>query len=388
MHAPFEAHTGTDPYIFVSYAHRDSALVFPVITAWHQAGRCIWYDEGIDPGNEWPEEIANALAGASQFIVFVTPRSVESKNVRNEINFALDHGKEFIAIHLEETSLPAGLHLRMGDIQAIMKYRMTQAMFDAKMNKVLLGGTVRPVPPAGAAPDVAGPGPAAGADAGTAGGSQGVKEAVRRLRVELSRNLAREIDSAREEMNNASGRPRPPRTPRRGRRTVGCLSMVATIAALSVAFYFLYTRVIMKFSNLSSRYLSASCPDHRNRDQKLAYLKKLSSEGDRDTRIAELEQELVRCENLSYARQRARREGLDGMSTAALEEYYLKRAPASHAERKIAVREFRNAHEKELRPRLEKGGGSRRSVLEAIDERYRSLLMQSILDMYEEEAPR
>jgi hypothetical protein len=134
---PFEAYTGTEPYIFISYAHKNSDMVFPLIHNWHKLGYRIWYDEGIDPGNEWPEEVANALEGCSQFVVFVTPESVKSKNVRNEINFALNLEKDFFALHLKETDLPSGLKLRMGDIQAIMKYRMTEGMYENKIKKVL-----------------------------------------------------------------------------------------------------------------------------------------------------------------------------------------------------------------------------------------------------------
>jgi hypothetical protein len=85
----------------------------------------VWYDEGIEPGNEWPEDVAKALDGSALFLVFISPNSIASRNVRNEINFALNRSKPFIAVHLVETKLPAGLALRTGDIQAILRYRMT-----------------------------------------------------------------------------------------------------------------------------------------------------------------------------------------------------------------------------------------------------------------------
>jgi hypothetical protein len=44
---PFEAYKGTDPYVFVSYAHKDLDKVFPIISEFHKAGFPIWYDEGI-----------------------------------------------------------------------------------------------------------------------------------------------------------------------------------------------------------------------------------------------------------------------------------------------------------------------------------------------------
>ena len=72
MKPPFEAYTGDKPYLFISYAHKDAKIVYPLITAWHTAGYRVWYDEGIDPGNEWPEEIAKALSLCSYFIVFIS----------------------------------------------------------------------------------------------------------------------------------------------------------------------------------------------------------------------------------------------------------------------------------------------------------------------------
>ncbi len=134
---PFEAYTGEEPYIFVSYAHKDAALVFPELVTLREKGYRVWYDEGIDPGNEWPEAIANALVGCAYFVVYITPNAVTSRNVRNEINFGLNKGLPFLAIHLVETQLPAGLELRMGDIQAIMRFRMSSESYERKLEKTL-----------------------------------------------------------------------------------------------------------------------------------------------------------------------------------------------------------------------------------------------------------
>jgi len=136
---PFDAYDGDGPFIFVSYAHRDGARVYPELKVLHTMGYRIWYDEGIDPGNEWPEEIAKALDSAALFLVFISGNAVASKNVKNEINFALNRGKLFLAIYLEETSLPGGLELRMGDIQAIMRWRMDEAHYFRKVQRALPG---------------------------------------------------------------------------------------------------------------------------------------------------------------------------------------------------------------------------------------------------------
>jgi hypothetical protein len=116
---PFEAYKGTAPYIFVSYAHKDSDKIFPIISEFHNLGFPIWYDEGIDPGNEWTEEISRAILNCSLFIVFISSSSVKSKNVNNEIYFALSKEKKFIPILLEETTLEPRLEMQIGSIQHI-----------------------------------------------------------------------------------------------------------------------------------------------------------------------------------------------------------------------------------------------------------------------------
>lgn len=126
---PFPAYRGSDPYIFISYAHVDADRVFKEIKDFNEHGYNVWYDEGIAPGNEWTDEIAEALEKSALFVVFITPASAGSPNVLNEINFAIGDRKPFIAIHLEETVLRAGLRLQIGSKQAILKYKMTDEAY-------------------------------------------------------------------------------------------------------------------------------------------------------------------------------------------------------------------------------------------------------------------
>ena len=129
---PYPAYRGSEPYVFVSYAHADSEKVFAEIKRFNEAGFNVWYDEGIAPGNEWTDEIADALERCSVFVVMLTPTSAPRENVLNEINFALDEKKPFLAIHLEETELRSGLRLRIGTKQAILKYNMTDEEYEYK----------------------------------------------------------------------------------------------------------------------------------------------------------------------------------------------------------------------------------------------------------------
>jgi alpha-tubulin suppressor-like RCC1 family protein len=124
--APFAAYKGNAPYIFVSYAHKNSAAIYTHLIKLNDQGFRVWYDEGVDPGTEWPEEIAKAIDKCACFLVFITPEAVKSENVRKEINFALLKKKNIICIHIKETVLPAGLELQLSSLQAILEFRIQQ----------------------------------------------------------------------------------------------------------------------------------------------------------------------------------------------------------------------------------------------------------------------
>ena len=129
---PYPAYRGKEPYVFISYARLDSERVFAEIKRFNEAGFHVWYDEGIAPGNEWSDAIAEALSNCSVFVVFLTPTSAPRENVLNEIDFALNEQKPFLAIHLEETTLPPGLKLRISRKQAILKYNMSDEEYEYK----------------------------------------------------------------------------------------------------------------------------------------------------------------------------------------------------------------------------------------------------------------
>ena len=134
---PFPAYRGTMPYIFVSYSHADIKDVFRIIKQLNTSRYRIWFDEGIEPGNEWPEVVGRAVLGCSQFIVFMSPTAVDSRNVRNEINLATSADKNIIVIYLKSTSLSEGLLLQIGTVQYYNKFEMADKEFIDKLKRVL-----------------------------------------------------------------------------------------------------------------------------------------------------------------------------------------------------------------------------------------------------------
>lgn len=122
LERPFIAYEGDERYIFVSYAHADRELIFPEITKFHDEGYPVWYDQGLTAGQEWDEEIEEALLGASLLIVFISRNSMASTNVVDEIKLALEEKIDVVPIYLEKTKLAKGLKLRLSNKHAIFKY--------------------------------------------------------------------------------------------------------------------------------------------------------------------------------------------------------------------------------------------------------------------------
>jgi hypothetical protein len=97
----------------------------------------IWYDEGIEPGNEWPEEVGKALTGCQLFVVFMSPAAMDSRNVRNEINLASSENKSIMVVFLQPAELSEGMKLQIGTVQFINKHELGDAEFLDKIKKVL-----------------------------------------------------------------------------------------------------------------------------------------------------------------------------------------------------------------------------------------------------------
>lgn len=105
---------GQEGYIFVSYAHKDSERVWPMIRRLQQDGYRVWYDEGIDPGTEWDENIAAHVSDCGCFIAVMTANYLNSDNCKDELKFSRDLEKPQILLYLENVELPQGMAMRIG----------------------------------------------------------------------------------------------------------------------------------------------------------------------------------------------------------------------------------------------------------------------------------
>lgn len=126
---------GDEKYIFVSYAHKDSEAVFKVLKELEKKGYRFWYDDGIAPGSEWPEDIAQHINGSQAVLSFITPAAVVSRSCRREINYALGKNKPFLSVFLEKTDMQPGMEMQLSSQQSILRYNY--ATWEAFISKIL-----------------------------------------------------------------------------------------------------------------------------------------------------------------------------------------------------------------------------------------------------------
>ncbi len=125
---------GREPFIFISYSHRNSDQAAEIISTLNRAGFRVWYDEGLIPGREWDENIARIIMGCSYFIALLTEEYLASSNCKDELNYARDKNKPIVLIYLDEVTLPAGMELRLGRLFAVHRQQYaTEETFYSKV---------------------------------------------------------------------------------------------------------------------------------------------------------------------------------------------------------------------------------------------------------------
>ncbi len=93
--------------IFFSYSRTDSEFVLQLAKDLRGKGAEIWLDQlDIKPGSRWDASVETALKESTRLIVVLTPESVSSNNVMDEVSFALENGKTVFPVLLKKCDTP------------------------------------------------------------------------------------------------------------------------------------------------------------------------------------------------------------------------------------------------------------------------------------------
>lgn len=108
-------------HVFISYKHDDGDFVIVLKQRLEEAGFVAWMDSDIAPGDDWRQDIDDAIRNAFALLVIMSPAARMSEYVTYEWAFATGSRVPVIPLMLQPTSLHPRLealqHLDFTDIK-------------------------------------------------------------------------------------------------------------------------------------------------------------------------------------------------------------------------------------------------------------------------------
>jgi len=97
--------------VFISYSHKDSKVADALYRMLSKQGWDVWSDRKLKVGDDWQEEIEQALRESDYFIFVLTPNSIESQSTNFEMGVALSRQDEsyVIPVLLKNAKVPPQL---------------------------------------------------------------------------------------------------------------------------------------------------------------------------------------------------------------------------------------------------------------------------------------
>lgn len=93
--------------VFLSYSREDAARVGPLAASLEREGHKVWWDRHISAGQQFADEIEQALSSADVVVVCWTANSVRSAWVRDEASAGRDSGR-LVPVSLDSSEPPLG----------------------------------------------------------------------------------------------------------------------------------------------------------------------------------------------------------------------------------------------------------------------------------------
>ena len=92
---------------FISYTREDADFVLKLAKELRAAGANLWLDQlYIMGGQRWDRAVEEALATCHSMIVVLSPESVASHNVMDEVSYALEENKLVVPVLYKACSIP------------------------------------------------------------------------------------------------------------------------------------------------------------------------------------------------------------------------------------------------------------------------------------------
>lgn len=118
-----DIYEGTEPFLFISYSHKNASEIKEVCTFLQKNGVRFWYDDGLKSGNDWNAVIASHIYNASSFLLLLSADSASSKFVKDELAFAANHGIPIHAVKLQDFTLPIDIELPLSSVHILNSFK-------------------------------------------------------------------------------------------------------------------------------------------------------------------------------------------------------------------------------------------------------------------------
>ncbi len=129
-----------DVKVFFSYARADSEFVLRLAGDMRSAGVNLWIDQlDIATGARWDQAVEDALKACQRLLIVLSPTSIASQNVMDEVAFAIDQNKQIIPVLYRNCDIPFRLK-RLQHIDFTGEY-------DEALSKLLIALNTYSIPP-------------------------------------------------------------------------------------------------------------------------------------------------------------------------------------------------------------------------------------------------
>ena len=154
--ANFIPYEGDEPYIFASYRREDSFRVIPLLNALNKAGYRVWYDDGIQAGDDWRKSVGEHIMACSVCMPLLSINSLKSDICKDEINYAQSKARHLFPIRLEPIELPPQLfqlnplhYLRLYDYPNVDAFvdSLSQVSMLQSCRKIVIDAVITPAKP-------------------------------------------------------------------------------------------------------------------------------------------------------------------------------------------------------------------------------------------------
>jgi WD40 repeat protein len=93
--------------VFVSYSRKNQEFVQRLTADLNRHNVPYWLDiENIKPADVWDMAVQKGLESCSHLLLVLSPNSVESRNVLDEVSYALDENKTIVPILISDCTIP------------------------------------------------------------------------------------------------------------------------------------------------------------------------------------------------------------------------------------------------------------------------------------------